>query len=154
MKHIKKTARLGAGLVLATATSAAAQIGPDSLAPSDIQARATVTLPFGAQDKSVKHAPRLSLGLRSETQTALSDADWVRADRAEVREVNLGFALDGSSAVLINDQLLWAPDAFYADEPSPEPKPRGGLDTYDKSVLTVIAVSLTVIGGSILILAD
>jgi len=116
---------------------------------SDFQARASVTLPFGGEGRSVKSKPQFSLGLRSGTTGRRHHPEWMFKE-AQIREVKIGLTLEARPSFLMNEQVLFVPDALHADETEKS----GSLDTYDKTVLTVIGASLAVIAGSIIILAD
>ena len=118
---------------------------------NSLQARATITIPFGGDKKTAKSQPQFALGLRSETARP-NISDWALRpsfDVVDVREFKLALTLDDTPSVLLNNQILTFDDELFA-----KPGQAGALDNYDKTVLTVIGVSLAVIAGSIIILSD
>jgi len=125
----------------------------------DLQGRVSVVIPFdniGASLKSpAKYAPKLSFGVRHE-QSVTAQTDWMlhpRAEAFERRDINFSLTFGESRAVMLNDQILFQPDILMRNENRHQAK-SGGLDTYDKTVLTVIGVSLAVIAGTIIAVTD
>ena len=115
------------------------------------EARVSVTIPFGGDNKKAQSKPQLSLGLRQET-ARLKTQDWAMRNDFEsknFKELKLSLTLESSPKLMMNGQLL----SFNADAPAAAGT-ANALDTYDKTVLTVIGASLAVIAGSIIILSD
>lgn len=158
MRHMLSKFMMGAASVLFTTLPASAQLGPDN-DHNGLQGRVSVVIPFGdigaSQKRTAKYAPKLSFGLRHE-QRRLSHPDWLlrtQSEAFETRDVNFSLTLGESRAVLLNDQILFQPDILMADDKDSKDK-SGGLDSYDKTVLTVIGVSLVVIAGTIIAISD
>lgn len=138
-------------ITLGLSTAVQAQVSPNFTTTDSIQARATLTIPFGGDKKTAKGKPQFALGLRSETARA-NVSDWALRpsfEAVDVREFKLALTLDDTPSVLLNDQLLSFEDRLSANSGQV-----GALDSYDKTVLTVIGVSLAVIAGSIIIISD
>lgn len=158
MKQLFSKLSIGVASVLLTALPASAQLGPGTHG-HDLQGRVSVVIPFGdiaeSQKQSAKYAPKLAFGLRHE-QRRTDQPDWMlrsQAEAFEAREVNFSLTFGESRAVLLNDKILFQPEILRAgDEDNQEES--GSLDTYDKTVLTVIGVSLAVIAGTIVIVAE
>ena len=154
MTHALRTAASGVILGLITlgfSAAAQAQVSPDFTATDSFQARATITIPFGGDRKKAQSKPQFALGLRSETARP-NVSDWALRpsfDAVDVREFKLGLTFEDRPTILLNDQVLPLGDALSVNAGQ-----AGALDKYDKTVLTVIGVSLAVIAGSIIILAD
>ena len=143
-------------MYLGLASTAQAQISPDFMNTSSVEARASITIPFGGDRKSKQAKPQFALGLRSETPRsnnfASNHLDWALRspfNAVERREVKLAFTLEDKPAMLLNDQVILSEGQLYAKDDN-----SGTLDTYDKTVLTVIGVSLVVIAGTIIIISD
>ena len=113
-----------------------------------MEARVGVTIPFGGDHKTAQSKPQFALGLRQETVRPKTH-DWAMRpaiEQTDFRELKLSLTMEASPALLMNDQVLnFQTDALAADDTL------NALDTYDKSVLTVIGVSLAVIAGVIVI---
>lgn len=136
-----------------SASAAQAQMGPAFTDANNLQARATLTIPFGGDSKGSDAKPQLALGFRSESLRP-NISDWAlrpSAEVYEVREFKLALTIEDTPALLMNDQVLMIGDQLSAKE---EDKASGGMDTYDKTVLTVIAGSLAVIVGVIAVTAS
>ena len=143
-------------LIGISTSTAQAQMSSAFTDDTSFQARATVTIPFGGHHKSADSKPQLAFGLRSETARA-NLSDWAlrpSSEALEVRELNLALTLEESPTFLLNDQILLSTDRLAAKDDGTEKESKGALDTYDKTVLTVIGVSLAVIAGSIIILSE
>ena len=116
-----------------------------------VEARVGLTIPFGGSHKKANAKPQLALGLRSEHPRNFQH-DWALrslSEPREIREVKLALTLDSSRSFLLNDQpLRFEEESFQLEGQT------NALDTYDKTVLTVIGVSLAVIAGTIIIIAD
>ena len=115
------------------------------------EARVGVTIPFGGDYGKAHSKPQFALGLRQETARSKS-FDWALRPGFEVtpvRELKLSMTMEKSPSLLLNDQLLnFDEDVLAANGTA------NALDKYDKTVLTVIGVSLAVIAGTIIIIAD
>ena len=113
-----------------------------------VEARVGLTIPFGGDYGKAHSKPQFALGLRQEIARPKS-FDWALRPGFEVtpvRELKLSMTMEKSPSLLLNDQLLnFEGDALAANGTA------DALDNYDKTVLTVIGVSLVVIAGSILI---
>jgi len=152
----KRYRRAMQGVVLAVfgfgfSSAAQAQISPNFTAADSFQARATLTIPFGGDKKTANAKPQFAVGLRRETARS-NVSDWglrPSFEAMDVREFKLALTLDETPSVLLNDQLF-----TFGDELSANAEQAGALDNYDKSVLTIIGVSLAVIAGSIIIISD
>ena len=111
-----------------------------------VEARIGVSLPFGGDYKKANAKPQLAFGLRSEQR------DWALPSLRQpqdTREIKLALTLEAEPNLLLNDQLMqFGGDGFTTDGA------RHAMDSYDKTILTVIGVSLAVIAGSIIIIAD
>lgn len=116
-----------------------------------VQARIGVSIPFGGDYKKAHSKPQFALGLRHEAARPYSH-DWAMRsvfEQRDVREFKLALTMEAKPSFLMNDQVLNFGDESLAPEGT-----LNALDPYDKTVLTVIGVSLAVIAGSIIILAD
>ncbi len=139
------------GLMTIFATPAQAQMSAAFTQDSDLQARATFTIPFGGDSQKSTSKPQLSLGFRSETVRP-GVSDWALRptyESVDIREFKLSLTVEDTPTLLLNDQALMFGDQFSAKDGK-----KSGLDTYDKTVLTVIAGSLAVIVGVIAVTAD
>ena len=118
---------------------------------SSMQARIGVMVPFGGNYKKAQSKPQLSLGLR--TKTSRSELhDWGLRPAAapyDEKELKLALTMEATPRFLMNDQHL-----KFGDKPLASEGTLNGLDGYDKTVLTVIGVSLAVIAGSIIIISE
>ena len=116
-----------------------------------VEARVGLTIPFGGSHKKAHSKPQFALGLRQEFAGPKS-YDWALRPSFEdtpVRELKLSMTMEKSPTLLLNDQLLnFDEDVLAANGTA------NALDKYDKTVLTVIGVSLVVIAGSIIIISD
>lgn len=133
------------------AMPAQAQMSTAFAQDSDLQARATVTIPFGGNGRTSASKPQLALGFRSETVRP-GAADWALRptyESVDAREFKLSLTIEDTPTLLLNDQAL-----TFGDQLSAKDDQRSGLDTYDKTVLTVIAGSLAIIVGVIAVTAD
>jgi len=148
---MKRILILSAAIAGFCASPAQAQLGPDSYPGLDTQLRASVSIPFGTKTGSQTTAPKLALSVRQETRNA---TDWMRRDTQA--EMSFGLSLDRSLTFSLNDAPLHSfGETLYAQDETPDSDGKDpGLDGYDKTVLTVIGGSLTVIAVSILLLAD
>jgi len=122
----------------------------ESLRPS-VEARLGINIPFGGNFKKAKDKPQISLGLRGKTLRK-SQHDWTLRPLSGSqfsREVKLALTLEDTPALLLNDQHLSFEEGSYSPDGT-----LNALDTYDKTVLTIIGVSVAVIAGSIIIVSD
>lgn len=116
-----------------------------------VEARIGLTVPFGGDYKKVAGKPQLAFDLRSDGPRS-NPQDWVlraNAEPRDFRKVKLALTLEPEPSFLLNDQVVRLGD----NDLSPDGT-LNALDTYDKTVLTVIGVSLAVIAGSIIIISD
>lgn len=116
-----------------------------------MEARIGVTIPFGGDYKKAQSKPQFALGLRTQT-TRPERHDWAlrpAAAQHDVRELKLALTLEAPPRFLMNDQHL-----NFRDKPLESESTLNALDGYDKTVLTVIGVSLSVIAGSIIIISE
>lgn len=118
---------------------------------NSVEARIGVSIPFGGDHKKAHSKPQFALGLRHETARSYSH-DWAMrtvSEPRDVREFKLALTMETKPSFLLNDQVLNFGDESLAPEGT-----LNALDSYDKTVLTVIGVSLVVIAGSIIIISD
>jgi len=116
-----------------------------------VEARIGMKIPIGGDYKKANTKPQIALGLRSEGFRGRS-GDWaLRANTPwrETREFKLALTLEPAPSLLLNDQVLSLGNKVIV----PDGK-LNAMDTYDKTVLTVIGVSLAVIAGTLIIVAD
>ena len=118
-----------------------------ALKGNSVEARLGVTIPFGGDHRKAQSKPQFAIGLRQETFRPKTH-DWAMRpafEETHVRELKLSLTLEATPTLLMNNQALnLGKDA---------PGTANALDTYDKTVLTVIGVSLAIIAGSIIILS-
>ena len=117
-----------------------------------VEARIGISIPFGGTHKKANSKPQFALGLRHETARPYNH-DWAMrsvSEQRDVREFKLALTMEAKPSFLMNDQVLH----FGDDESLASEGTLNALDTYDKTVLTVIGASLAVIAGSIIILSD
>jgi len=115
-----------------------------------MEARMGLTIPFGGDQKKAHSKPQLMIGLRHD-YSQIPIQDWIirpTTDVSNVKEFNLSLTLDSHPTLLINNDVF-----DFGIKPLEENYAASALDTYDKSVLTVIGVSLVVIASSILVLS-
>lgn len=108
------------------------------------EARVGITIPFGGDHRKAQSKPQFVLGLRQETARP-RQRDWAlrpATEAANLREFKLSLTMESAPMLLLNDQVM----DFGAEAAAAKGTVKA-LDTYDKTVLTVIAVSLAVIGG-------
>lgn len=116
-----------------------------------IEARLGVVIPFGGDYKKPKTKPQLAFNLRSE-RPRNSQSDWALrpfTEEGEVREFKLAVTFERAPNLLLNNQLV----SFGDSRQAPDDR-LNALDTYDKTILGVIGVSLVVIAGSIIAFAE
>lgn len=70
------------------------------------EARVSFTIPLGNSSQKSKTAPRLNLGVRNYAQASSASTDWMRVDRQDYRDVSLGFTLEETPKLIMNDQIL------------------------------------------------
>ena len=86
-----------------------------NFAPTGTEARLSFTVPFGQSSNKTKTAPRLNLGVRNYAQASSASTDWMRVDRQDYRDVSLGFTLEETPKLMMNDQVLLLPDNQQAN---------------------------------------
>ena len=79
------------------------------------EARVSFTIPLGHSSEKSKTAPRLNLGVRNYAQASSASTDWMRVDRQDYRDVSLGFTLEETPKLMMNDQVLLLPDNQQAN---------------------------------------
>ena len=79
------------------------------------EARVSFTIPLGNSSQKSKTAPRLNLGVRNYAQASSASTDWMRVDRQDYRDVSLGFTLEETPKLMMNDQVLLLPDNQQAN---------------------------------------
>ena len=79
------------------------------------EARVNFTIPLGHSSKKSKTAPRLNLGVRNYAQASSASTDWMRVDRQDYRDVSLGFTLEATPKLMMNEQVLWRPEDEQAN---------------------------------------
>ena len=116
-----------------------------------IEARIGLMVPFGGDYKKTETKPQLAFNLRSEPPRN-SPRDWALrpfAEEGDVREFKLAVTFEREPNLLLNNQVLSFGDVRQAPDDR-----LNALDTYDKTILGVIGVSLVVIAGSIIVFAE
>ena len=83
------------------------------------QARISFSIPLGNSLNKAKTAPRLNFGIRQYVQPSRVSTDWIRRDRNEYRDVNLGFTFEETPKLMLNDQLLMPLDSEQANISTP-----------------------------------
>ena len=79
------------------------------------EARVSFTIPLGHSSEKSKTAPRLNLGVRNYAQASSASTDWMRSDRQDYRDVSLGFTLEATPKLMMNEQVLWRPEDEQAN---------------------------------------
>ena len=79
------------------------------------EARVSFTIPLGNSSQKSKTAPRLNLGVRNYAQASSASTDWMRSDRQDYRDVSLGFTLEATPKLMMNEQVLWRPEDEQAN---------------------------------------
>ena len=79
------------------------------------EARVSFTILLGNSSQKSKTAPRLNLGVRNYAQASSASTDWMRVDRQDYRDVSLGFTLEETPKLMMNDQVLLLPDNQQAN---------------------------------------
>lgn len=87
--------------------------------PQGAEARISFTIPLGNSSDKTKTAPRLNFGVRHYVEPSRASTDWMRADRNDYREVNLGFTFEETPQLMLNDQLLMHLDSEQANISTP-----------------------------------
>lgn len=104
------------------------------------EARISFTIPLGNSIDKRKTVPRLNLDVRNYTQPSTSSIDWMRADPHPFKEVRLGFTLEKTPQLMMNDQVL----VLSEDE-------QANVGTLGKIGLGVAAVALA--GAAVIAIA-
>ena len=86
-----------------------------AFAQQGTQARISLSIPLGHSLNKTKTAPRLNFGVRQYAQPSRVSTDWIRRDRNEYRDVNLGFTFEETPKLMLNDQLLMPLDREQAN---------------------------------------
>ena len=86
-----------------------------AFASKGAEARLSFTIPLGNSSQKSKTAPRLNLGVRNYAQASSASTDWMRVDRQDYRDVSLGFTLEETPKLMMNDQVLLLPDNQQAN---------------------------------------
>ena len=86
-----------------------------NFAPTGTEARLSFTVPFGQSSNKTKTAPRLNLGVRHYAEPSKAPTDWMRSDRQDYRDVSLGFTLEATPKLMMNEQVLWRPEDEQAN---------------------------------------
>lgn len=92
--------------VLPTLAQAQSSDFNHAFARQGTEARMSFTIPLGNSLDKTKTAPRLNFGVRNYTQPSTSSIDWMRADPHPFKEVHLGFTLEKTPQLMMNDQVL------------------------------------------------
>ena len=79
------------------------------------EARVSFTIPLGHSSEKSKTAPRLNLGVRNYAQASSASTDWMRSDRQDYRDMSLGFTLEATPKLMMNEQVLWRPEDEQAN---------------------------------------
>ena len=80
-----------------------------AFAKTGAEARISFSVPLGNSPDKTKTAPRLNFGVRHYAEPSKASADWMRADRQDYRDVSLGFTLEETPKLMMNEQNLWRP---------------------------------------------
>jgi len=100
-------------------------------APQGAEARFSLTIPLGESSSASKTAPRLDFGVRNYAQSSDISLDWMRNDEPNYREMRLGFTLEDSPQLMMNERVI----VMSEDE-------QANIGTAGKIGLTVVAVAL------------
>ena len=70
------------------------------------EARVSFTIPLGNSAEKSKTAPRLGFAVRNYAHSSSPPTDWMLADPEPYREVRLGFTLEDTPQLMMNDEIL------------------------------------------------
>ena len=77
-----------------------------AFAPQAAEVRLSFTIPLGNSSQKSKTVPRLGFAVRNYEQSASPSRDWMLADPKPFRETQLGFTLEETPKLIMNDQIL------------------------------------------------
>ena len=86
-----------------------------AFAPQAAEARLSFTIPLGNSSQKSKTVPRLGFAVRNYEQSVSPSRDWMLADPKPFRETQLGFTLEETPKLMMNDQVLLLPDNQQAN---------------------------------------
>ncbi len=106
----------GLQLVLFPMASYAQTSNLDSaFARQGMEARVSFTIPLGETSKGPKAKPRLYFGVRHYTQVSTTPTDWFLNGQMAYRDVSLGFTIEDTPRLMMNEQILVLPESDQAD---------------------------------------
>lgn len=107
------------------------------------EARVSFTIPLGNSSDKTKTAPRVGFAVRNYEQTSTPSWDWMLADAAPFREVQLGLTLEDTPKLMMNDRILIGPEDEQAN-----------IGTAGKIGIGAVAVVLVAVAAVGILLVD